>query len=104
MHLCRYASCRRVIRISNFGVRISFSLQNSAPLHCGSNGLANIAPVSFFDHFSAPLIGPGSTIGILGSGQLEPQIGLEVSWRDLGAAVAALRDRKVNGKAVLRFD
>ena len=46
----------------------------------------------------------GFLASLLGSGQLEPQIGLEVSWRDLGAAVAALRDRKVNGKAVLRFD
>jgi NADPH2:quinone reductase len=41
---------------------------------------------------------------LLGSGQLQAQIGLEVSWRDLGAAVAALRDRKVNGKAVLHID
>ena len=46
----------------------------------------------------------GFLASLLGSGQLEPQIGLEVSWRDLGAAVAAVRDRKVNGKAVLHLD
>jgi len=46
----------------------------------------------------------GFLASLLGSGALEPQIGLEVSWRDLGAAVAALRDRKVNGKAVLLLD
>jgi NADPH:quinone reductase-like Zn-dependent oxidoreductase len=41
---------------------------------------------------------------LIGQGRLTPQIGLEVSWRDLGQAVAALRDRQVNGKAVLRVD
>jgi NADPH:quinone reductase len=46
----------------------------------------------------------GFLASLLGSGQLEPQIGLEVSWRDLGTAVAALRDRRVNGKAVLLVD
>jgi NADPH:quinone reductase-like Zn-dependent oxidoreductase len=46
----------------------------------------------------------GFLASLVGSGRLEPQIGLEVSWRDLGTAVAALRDRKVNGKAVLRID
>jgi NADPH:quinone reductase-like Zn-dependent oxidoreductase len=41
---------------------------------------------------------------LLGRGQLEAQIGLEVSWRDIATAVAALRDRKVKGKAVVLFD
>ena len=46
----------------------------------------------------------GFLASLLGSHQLEPQIGLEVSWRDLGTAAAALRDRHVNGKAVLLVD
>jgi NADPH:quinone reductase len=41
---------------------------------------------------------------LLARGDLRPQIGLEVSWRDLGTALAALRDRRVNGKAVLLID
>jgi NADPH:quinone reductase-like Zn-dependent oxidoreductase len=41
---------------------------------------------------------------LLDRGGLRPQIGLEVSWRDLGRALAALRDRRVNGKAVLQID
>jgi len=41
---------------------------------------------------------------LLARGDLRPQIGLEVSWRDLGTALAALRDRQVNGKAVLLID
>ncbi|MBI3972566.1 MAG: zinc-binding dehydrogenase [Chloroflexi bacterium] len=36
--------------------------------------------------------------------RLQPPIGLELSWRELGRAVAALRDRQVDGKAVLTVD
>jgi NADPH:quinone reductase-like Zn-dependent oxidoreductase len=42
--------------------------------------------------------------GLIGAGRLTPQIGLQVSWRELGRAVTALRDRQVNGKAVLTVD
>jgi NADPH:quinone reductase-like Zn-dependent oxidoreductase len=42
--------------------------------------------------------------GLMGQGRLQPQVGLEVSWRDLGQAATALRDRRVNGKVVLRID
>lgn len=41
---------------------------------------------------------------LIGEGRLQPQVGLELSWRELGKAVTALRDRQVNGKAVLRVD
>ena len=46
----------------------------------------------------------GFLASLLGSHQLEPQIGVEVSWRDIGTALAALRDRRVTGKAVLLVD
>ena len=46
----------------------------------------------------------GFLASLLGSHQLEPQIGVEVSWRDIGTALAALRDRTVTGKAVLLVD
>jgi NADPH:quinone reductase-like Zn-dependent oxidoreductase len=46
----------------------------------------------------------GFLAALLGGGQLEAQIGLEVSWRELGTAVAALRGREVNGKVVLDVD
>jgi NADPH:quinone reductase len=36
--------------------------------------------------------------------RLQPPIGLEVSWRDLAAGIDALRERRVNGKVVLRLD
>jgi NADPH:quinone reductase-like Zn-dependent oxidoreductase len=41
---------------------------------------------------------------LVGEGRLRPEIGLEVSWREVGRAAAALRDRQVNGKAVLTVD
>jgi hypothetical protein len=40
----------------------------------------------------------------MGEKRLAAPIGLETSWSDLGAAVDALRDRRVNGKAVLTID
>jgi len=40
---------------------------------------------------------------LMDEGKLRPQIGLEVSWRDVGAAVEALRGRRVRGKAILRI-
>ena len=38
------------------------------------------------------------------AGRLDPQIALTASWRDPDAALAALLDRRVAGKAVLRID
>jgi NADPH:quinone reductase-like Zn-dependent oxidoreductase len=46
----------------------------------------------------------GFLVSLMDLGKLEPQVGLEVSWKDLGAAVSALRDRRVNGKAVLLIE
>lgn len=43
-------------------------------------------------------------VGLLEQGKLRSQIGLEVSWRDLGKAMEALRERRVNGKVVLTID
>jgi NADPH2:quinone reductase len=41
---------------------------------------------------------------LVAEGRLRPQVGLEVSWRDLATGIAALRERRVNGKVVLRID
>jgi NADPH:quinone reductase-like Zn-dependent oxidoreductase len=40
----------------------------------------------------------------IGDGRLEPQVGLEASWRDPIAALDALRERRMVGKAVLAID
>ena len=39
-------------------------------------------------------------VSMVASGKLKPEIGLEDSWHNVYKAAAALRDRKVNGKAV----
>ncbi len=39
----------------------------------------------------------------MAEGRLRPQIALEGSWRDPGAALAALRERRLPGKAVLHL-
>ena len=41
-------------------------------------------------------------VSMVASGKLKPEIGLEDSWHNVYKAAAALRDRKVNGKAVFR--
>ena len=41
---------------------------------------------------------------LVATGHLKAEVGLEVSWKDLARAVAALRDREVEGKVVLRID
>ena len=40
----------------------------------------------------------------LAAGRLDPQIDLTTSWHDAGAAIRALMDRRVAGKAVLKID
>jgi len=39
-------------------------------------------------------------VSLVAAGKLKPEIGLEDSWHNVYRAAAALRDRKVNGKAV----
>ena len=46
----------------------------------------------------------GYLAGLVGEGRLRPEVGLEASWREADRALAALRDRRVSGKAVLLFD
>jgi NADPH:quinone reductase-like Zn-dependent oxidoreductase len=47
----------------------------------------------------------GSDLGLLASeiaaGRLRPQVGLEATWRDPFGALNALRERQLEGKAVL---
>ena len=40
---------------------------------------------------------------LVADGALDPQIALEASWRDAGPALAALLDRRIDGKAVLQL-
>jgi NADPH:quinone reductase len=46
----------------------------------------------------------GRLVSLLATGRLQAQIGWEASWRDAAAALEGLRERRVNGKAILRVD
>ena len=41
---------------------------------------------------------------LISAGRLDPQIALTASWTEVGSAIDALMDRRVNGKAVLSLD
>ena len=41
---------------------------------------------------------------LIAEGRLQPQVGLQVSWREVESALAALRERRVQGKVVLEVD
>jgi NADPH2:quinone reductase len=41
---------------------------------------------------------------LIAAGRLDPQIALSASWREVGSAIEALLERRVNGKAVLTVD
>ena len=41
---------------------------------------------------------------LVAAGDLDPQIDVEVSWREAGDAIRALTDRQIAGKAVLHID
>jgi NADPH:quinone reductase len=51
---------------------------------------------------AAPLL--GRLGALVQAGRLDPQIDLELGWRDAAQAIAALLDRRVAGKAVLLVD
>ena len=46
----------------------------------------------------------GRLVSLVASGRLQAKIGFETSWRDAGAALDALSERRVNGKAILLVD
>jgi NADPH2:quinone reductase len=71
----------------------------------GGHPRARLLP--FFVYESGPPAF-GADLGLLAeliaSGRLKPQIGFQASWRNLEAALAALRGREFGGKAILTID
>lgn len=63
---------------------------------------------SFFSYLSGPPASFGADLALLVAqierGKLTPQVGLEESWHNLAPALQALRERRVNGKAVFHVD
>jgi NADPH:quinone reductase-like Zn-dependent oxidoreductase len=71
-------------------------------------GHAHARLYAFFVYESGEPPSFGSDLTLLateiGAGRLKPLVGLEASWRDPLGALEALRERRLEGKAVLRVD
>jgi NADPH2:quinone reductase len=71
-------------------------------------GHAGARLIAFFVYSSGTPASMGADlatlVSLVAAGKLIPEIGLEDSWLHLDRALAALRDRKVNGKVVLHID
>jgi NADPH2:quinone reductase len=82
--------------------------QDSSVSFANFAGHAHARLYAFFVYESGEPPSFGSDLAILareiGAGRLKPQVGLEASWRDPAGALEALRERRLEGKAVLRVD
>jgi NADPH2:quinone reductase len=74
--------------------------------HFGGHAGAHL--VSFFIYESGTPASMGADlarlVSLVAAGKLTPDIGLQESWHNLYKAIPALRDRRVNGKAIFLVD
>jgi NADPH:quinone reductase-like Zn-dependent oxidoreductase len=84
------------------------SQQDSTVSFASFAGRAHARLYAFFVYESGepPTFGSDLAVmaGEIGAGRLDPQVGLEASWRDPLGALEALRERSIEGKAVLAID
>jgi NADPH:quinone reductase-like Zn-dependent oxidoreductase len=82
--------------------------QDSTVSFANFAGRAHARLYAFFVYESGEPPTFGSDLALMaaevGSGRLDPQVGLEASWRDPLGALEALRQRSIEGKAVLAID
>jgi NADPH2:quinone reductase len=100
-------------RIAPGGIVVNFGATTPEPVSYPTRELFSRAPraklygLYVFDEIKRP--GGASAdlrrlADLIAAGKLDPQIDLTASWEETPAAVQALLDRRVNGKAVLRVD
>jgi NADPH:quinone reductase-like Zn-dependent oxidoreductase len=65
---------------------------------------ARIEHYASFRHAAQAGAGLEVLLALLAAGRLAADVGFEAPWSELGAALDALRDRQVAGKAVLRVE
>jgi NADPH2:quinone reductase len=100
-------------RVASDGIVVSFASSDPTPtefparaLFVGASG-ARLYGFYVFHELdrrggaAAPL---SRLLTLLAAGELDPQIDLEVSWREAGDAIRALTERRIAGKAVLHVD
>ena len=98
-----------VDRLSPEGILVVFGNSSKEPSEVRFQavpGLARIQAFRVYESGEPPSFGSdlGRLVSLLASGRLQAQIGYQSSWREAGAALRALRERRVNGKAILRVD
>jgi NADPH2:quinone reductase len=90
-------------------VMFGFSSREETPISFPNfAGHAGARLLAFFIYESGTPASMGidlaKLVSLVAAGKLKPEIGLEDSWHNLYRATKALRDRKVNGKAVFHID
>lgn len=100
-------------RVAPGGLVVSFASSDTGPVDFGSRTLFAGAPraavrgLYVFDELAHTRSGNADLrrlAELVAAGRLDCQIALEASWREPAAALAALMDRRVAGKAVLHVD
>jgi hypothetical protein len=95
----------RFVIVAMFG---NSSGQDSTVAFQQFGGRAHARLYAFFVYESGEPPMFGQDLGVManeiGAGRLHPQVGLKASWRDPLGALSALRDRAMEGKAVLVVD
>jgi NADPH:quinone reductase len=100
-------------RVAAFGTVVSFARSDEADVTFPTSALFRDAPgASVHGLYVFPELqrraGGGADLArlaaLVASGDLVPQIDLEASWRKPQAAIEALLDRRIAGKAVLHID
>ena len=98
-----------VAELAADGVAVVFGNSSNEPSALGFADLRG-NPRRRIQGFGVYTSGPGLgadlafLVDLVASGRLHPNVGTPWSWREAPAALAALRDRGVNGKAILSID
>jgi NADPH:quinone reductase len=103
-----------IMRLRIGGTIVSFGSSSREPSMFNLNDLSGqlgsralIYKFSLFEELERQPTGDrdlAALARLIGDGKLDPQVSLQVSWRDAGSAVKALLERRVLGKAVLTID
>jgi NADPH:quinone reductase-like Zn-dependent oxidoreductase len=100
-------------RVAAAGTIVSFASSDQAPVEFPTREFFGRAPgarlygLFLFAELHRARSGThdlGRLAALVAEGRLECSVDLEGSWRDAAEAIAALMDRRISGKAVLRVD